>query len=110
MKFINKFSTLALVIVISGCGGSAGSLVWTYGAEDDEIKSYYDSLSLSDICGYWDWAWDSGRKRGFVKQSLKRRGVNPNYCYNPELDALKQIQHNMNQQPRTIYVNKYIYQ
>ena len=61
----------------------------------NEIKSYYDSLSLSDICGYWDWAWDSGRKRGFVKQSLKRRGVNPNYCYNPELDALKQIQHNI---------------
>ena len=42
MKFIKKYSPFVLAIVISGRGGSAGSLAWTYGAEDYEIKSYYE--------------------------------------------------------------------
>ena len=104
MKFIKKYSPFVLAIVISGCGGSAGSLAWTYGAEDDEIKFYYDSLSLNEICSYWDWAWESQRKRGLVKQSLKRRGVNPMYCYNPELDALNQLQKDVNElKSRPVY-------
>ena len=39
-----------------------------------------------------------------VKQSLKRRGVNPMYCYNPELDALNQLQKDVNElKSRPVY-------
>ena len=104
MKFINKFSTLALVIVISGCNPRAGSLGWTYMAEDIEIRNYYDSKSLYEICRTWDWAWDKRRIRSFVKLSLKRRGVDPYYCYNPELDTLRQLQKDVNElKSRPVY-------
>jgi len=107
MKFINKFSTLVLVIIISGCS-TPGTLPWTYAAEDYEIRNYYDSESLYETCRTWDWAWDKGRIRGFVKQSLKRRGLSPYYCSNPELDALKQIQKNTttNRYKSSIVCNK----
>ena len=94
MKFIKKFSPFVLVIVISGCG-SVGSVAWSYTAEDYEKRAFYDSLSLSEICSYWDSAWRKGRLRGLVKQSLGRRGVDPYYCYNPELDALNKIQYKL---------------
>ena len=91
MKFIKKYSPFVLVIVISGCGG-AGSLIWSSTAPVAEKRAYYDSMSTRELCSYWDYYWDYGRLRSFVKQSLQRRGMDPYYCYNPELDALKQIQ------------------
>ena len=95
MKTIVFSLVLALVIFISGCGGPVGSVYWSYAAEDYEKRAFYDSLSLSEICSYWDSAWRKGRLRGLVKQSLGRRGVDPYYCYNPELDALNKIQYKL---------------
>ena len=97
---INKiFITLILISGISGCSstsdgsfvlGAKGSGAWHTFASEKDIKDYWDGHETYEICMKWSRA-EFGSQRRAMAAALKRRDENPMLCYNPEADALRDL-------------------
>jgi|SaaInlStandDraft_3_1057020.scaffolds.fasta_scaffold32217_2 hypothetical protein len=88
-----KFKILIITIsftFLSGCF-SQGSKGWFISKNDAEIDSYYDTLPVPDLCYNWDKRWDAPKMRQHMSASLKRRGMSPYLCHNPQSDQINEL-------------------
>jgi len=74
--------------------GAKGSAAWHTFASPQDIKEYWDEHEVYELCMKWARA-EFGAQRRAMAASLKRRDENPMLCYNPEADALRDLNKSM---------------
>ena len=79
---------MGVVVLLSGCAtnvdgtttiGQIESPAWFGTASQKTIEAHYDAMEPHQLCIRW--AETRTRVRNQISNSLKRRGMNPLYCY-----------------------------